>query len=131
MVLFILVQIPIASEYLKASVSNASYLQALSNVSTQASLYAYQIGMSTLGIAGVLLNYTLYKAKLVPQWLAVWGLIGYAIIFCGMVSAIMGSGLGDLFSIPGGLWEVFIGVWLIVKGFNSSAIHYVSTETEK
>jgi hypothetical protein len=78
--------------------------------------------MSTLGIAGVMLCYTLTKAKLVPRWLAVWGFVGYAIIFCGMVSAIMGSGLGDLSSIPGGLWEVVIGVWLIVKGFNPSAI---------
>jgi hypothetical protein len=33
----------------------------------------------------------------------------------------MGSGLGDLSSIPGGLWEVLIGVWLIVKGFNPPA----------
>jgi hypothetical protein len=39
-----------------------------------------------------------------------------------MLSAVMGSGLGDLSSIPGGLWEVFVGVWLIVKGFNSSAV---------
>jgi len=39
-----------------------------------------------------------------------------------MLSAFMGSGLGDLSSIPGGLWEVFIGVWLIVKGFSSSAV---------
>jgi hypothetical protein len=58
---------------------------------------------------------------LVPRWLAIWGLLGYAIILCGMVSAVMGSGLGDLSSIPGGLWEVFMGIWLIVKGFNASA----------
>ena len=25
-------------------------------------------------------------------------------------------------AIPGGLWEVFIGVWLIVKGFNTPAV---------
>jgi len=30
--------------------------------------------------------------------------------------------LGLASSIPGGLWEVFIGVWLIVKGFNAAAI---------
>jgi hypothetical protein len=39
-----------------------------------------------------------------------------------MMSEFMGSGLGLVSSIPGGLWEVFIGVWLIVKGFNTSAI---------
>jgi hypothetical protein len=121
MVLFILIQIPLGSEYVKAAAPNASYLQALSTVSVQANQYAYQIGMSTLGISGLLLCSTLYRAKLVPRWLAVWGLVGYAIILCGMVSEIMGSGLGLVSSLPGGLWEVFMGVWLIVKGFNSSA----------
>jgi len=121
MVLFMLIQIPLGSEFLKATAGDASFLQALSAVSAQASQYAYQIGMSALGVSGLMLCYTLYRAKLVPAWLAIWGLVGYAIILVGMVSAVMGSGLGDLSSIPGGLWEVFIGVWLIAKGFSSSA----------
>jgi Domain of unknown function (DUF4386) len=121
MVLFILIQIPLGGEYVKAAAPDASSLQAMGTLFTQAQLYAYEIGMSALGLSGLMLCSTLYRAKLVPRWLAVWGLVGYAIIFCGMVSAVMGSGLGDVSSIPGGLWEVFIGVWLIVKGFNASA----------
>ena len=122
MVLFMLIQIPLGSEYLKAAASDASFLQALSAVSAQVSQYAYQIGMSALGVSGLILCYTLFRAKLVPGWLSVWGLVGYATILVGMLSAVMGSGLGDLSSLPGGLWEVFIGVWLIVKGFSSSAV---------
>jgi hypothetical protein len=122
MVLFVLIQIPLGSEYLKAAASNTTFLQALSAVFSQAQQYAYQIGMSALGVSGLMLCYTLYRAKLVPGWLAIWGLVGYATILVGMLSAIMGSGLGDLSSYLGGLWEVAIGVWLIVKGFNSSAI---------
>ncbi len=121
MVLFILLQIPIASEYIKAVAPNTIYLQSLSAVFTLGSLYAYNIGMMTLGIAGLMLCYTLYKAKLIPRILAIWGLVGYAIIFLGMALEIMGSGLSLVSSLPGGLWELFIGVWLIVKGFNSSA----------
>ena len=119
MVLFILLQIPLGNEYLKTG-ADTSYLQTLSTVFMQGQLYAYDFGMSTLGLAGLMLCYTLYRAKLVPRFLAIWGLVGYAIIFCGMVSEIMGSGLGLVSSLPGGLWEVFIGGWLIVKGFNSS-----------
>jgi hypothetical protein len=118
MVLFVLIQIPLGSEHLKVSSSGASYLQSLSTLFAQSQHYAYEIGMISLGLAGLMLCYTLYRTKLVPQLLALWGIVGYASIFCGMVSAIMGSGLGDVSSIPGGLWEVFIGVWLIVKGFN-------------
>src|SRR5215207_10673312 len=65
MVLFILIQIPLGSEYLKAALPDASYLQALSTVVVQANQYAYQIGMSTLGISGLILCSTLYRAKLV------------------------------------------------------------------
>jgi hypothetical protein len=54
-VLFLLLQIPLGSEYLKAGASDTSSLQVLSSVSIQASLYAYQIGMFFVGLAGVLL----------------------------------------------------------------------------
>ena len=82
MVIFILLQIPLSHEYLNATAPDAAYLQLLGRLFTQGQLYAYQIGMSTLGVSGLMLCYTLYKAKLLPRWLAVWGLIGYAVIFC-------------------------------------------------
>jgi hypothetical protein len=121
MVIFILLQIPLGNAYLNAAPADMAALQTLGTIFTHGQHVAYQIGMSTLGVAGLLLCYTLYKATLVPRWLAVWGLVGYAIILVGMVSELMGSGLGLASSLPGGLWEVFMGVWLIVKGFNASA----------
>ncbi len=130
MVLFVLLQIPLGSEYLKAAAPDTFYLQSLGTLLTQARLYAYEIGMITLGLSGLMLCYTLYRAKLVPQIVAIWGLVGYAIIFVGMVSEIMGSGLGLASSIPGGLWEVFMGVWLIAKGFNAPAIAPTSPKTD-
>ena len=120
MVLFILVQIPLGSEYLNAG-ADASYLQALSNVFMEGQLYAYNIAMTTLGISGLILCYSFYKSKLIPRSLAVWGLVGYAVILCGSVVEVMGFNLLSIHAIPGGLWEMFIGVWLIVKGFNPSA----------
>lgn len=121
MVLLLLLQIPLSSEYLKTAANGAAYLEALSAVTLQGSQYAYAIGMSALGVSGLMLCYTLYKSKLVPRFFAIWGLVGYAVIFVGMLSEIMGSGLGLMSSLPGGLWEVAMGVWLIAKGFNSSA----------
>src|SRR4028118_393399 len=121
MVLFVLIQIPIGSEYVNAGASDASYLQALSNVFMQAQLDAYNIAMITLGISGLILCYSFYRSKLVPRLLAVWGLVGYAVILGGSVLEVLGFNLLSIHAIPGGLWEVFIGVWLIVKGFNPSA----------
>ena len=87
----------------------------------QAQLNAYNIAMTTLGISGLILCYSFYKSKLVPRLLAIWGLVGYATILCGSVLEVLGFDRLSIHTIPGGLWELFIGVWLIVKGFNLPA----------
>ena len=124
MVLLILFQIPLAREYVKAAASDSLALQALSTVLVHAKQYAYQIGMSTLGVSGLMLCSTLYRARLIPRVLAIWGLVGYGVILVGMLSEIAGLGLGVELasSLPGGLWEVFIGVWLLARGFSSSPV---------
>ena len=126
--LFILLQIPLGSEFLKASASETSYLQSLSTLFTQAQAYTYQIGMVFLGMAGLTLCYGLYRAKLIPQFFVIWGFIGYLSFLGGSMLEILGFNLQLLHTIPGGLWEISIGVWLIVKGFSSSA--FVSQSEE-
>src|SRR5918911_2282765 len=120
MALLILFQIPLANEYVKGGAAEA--LQALSAVFTQAQLYAYHFGMLTVGLAGLMLCSLFYRAQLVPRPLAIWGLVGYAIILCGSMLEVLGFNLRVIHTIPGGLWEVFIGVWLIVKGFSASPV---------
>jgi hypothetical protein len=122
MALLILFQIPLASEYLRAGATDTSSLQALSAVFMQAQLYAYHFGMITLGLAGLMLCSLFYRARLVPRPLAVWGLVGYATLLCGSVLEVLGFNLRVIHTIPGGLWELFIGVWLIVKGFSASPV---------
>ena len=119
MALLILVQIPVAIEYANAAATDTSYLQALSAVFNHAYLYAYEFGMITVGVAGLILCYAFYRSRLIPRLLAVWGFIGYAILLSGSVLQVLGFNLNSIQAIPGGLWEIFIGVWLIVKGFNS------------
>ena len=118
-VLFIVIQIPLANQYLEAAISETSYLQSISTLFIQANIYAYQIAMIFVGLAGTMLCSTFYRAKLVPRFLALWGIVGYVTILCGSVLEVMGLDMRLLHTIPGGLWELFIGVWLIVKGFNS------------
>jgi hypothetical protein len=125
MALLILFQIPLANEYLKGGASET--VQALSAVFTQAQLYAYHFGMLTVGVAGLMLCYLFYKTQLVPRFLGVWGLVGYAVILGGSVLEVLGFNLNSIHTIPGGLWELFIGVWLIVRGFNASSVALART----
>jgi hypothetical protein len=119
--LFILLQIPLAAEFLKANASETSSLQSLSALFLQSQAYTYQIGMVALGMAGLVLCYGFSRAKLVPQVFIIWGFIGYASFLGGSMLEILGINLQLLHTLPGGLWEMTIGVWLIAKGFTNSA----------
>lgn len=120
MVLLVLIQIPIGAAYLEAGAADTSYLAGLSQVLTDGNLYAYDMAMTTLGVSGLILCFAFYRSNLIPRPLAVWGLVGYAVILSGSVLQILGLNLMSIHAIPGGAWEVFIGVWLVVKGFTSS-----------
>ena len=121
MALLILIQIPVGIEYLNAGSADTPYLQALSTVLTEANLYAYEFAMIAVGVAGLILCTMFYRTQLVPRLLAIWGLIGYAILLSGSVLQVLGLNLNSIHAIPGGLWELSIGVWLIAKGFSTSS----------
>ena len=49
--------------------------------------------------------------------MAVWGLVGYALLGLGAGLEVLGVGAGLALSVPGGLFELALGVLLIVRGF--------------
>lgn len=118
-VVFLLLQIPLGREYQEAGAAGAASLQVLSSLSIQGNDSAYQIAMIALGLGSVSFWFLFYRSRLVPRVLAVWGIVGYAIFLSGAVLEILGSEVGLVLSIPGGLFEMSLGIWLIVKGFNS------------
>ena len=76
-------------------------------------------------IGSLMFYYLLYKSKLVPRWLSGWGLIGAALFlasaFLPQLSYVPPSTL-VLLHLTGAVNQMVLAVWLIVKGFNSSAI---------
>ncbi|MEV8442810.1 DUF4386 domain-containing protein [Actinosynnema sp. NPDC051121] len=79
--------------------------------------YSYQVAMMSVATAGVLFCRVLFRARLVHRAIAVWGVIGYAAFLLGAVLEVLGHPVGVVLSIPGGLFELALGVLLIVKGF--------------
>ena len=77
-------------------------------------------------LAAVPFYFSLYRTKLLPRWMSVWGLIGAPLYFASGMLGMIGlvdpsSTLSILLFIPAALLEMVLAVWLIVKGFNSSA----------
>ncbi len=72
---------------------------------------------------GALLLYTfLYRSKRLPRFISVWGLVAAALIAFMIIIKLFGfevdMGLNMLLALPIILNEIFLGIWLIAKGFN-------------
>src|SRR3954451_7354377 len=88
----------------------------------------YNIAEAGLGIGSLFFCALLFRTGLVPRFLAVWGFIGYACFVGGNLLELFGvAGAGLVGAMPGGLFELTFGIWLIARGFASRAPHDNST----
>lgn len=71
--------------------------------------------------------YIFFRTRLIPKWLGVFGII---VTLLGFVSAFLGFfGFYDIsvfLDFPTLFFEIAIGVWLIVKGFNQEVLASLS-----
>jgi hypothetical protein len=76
---------------------------------------------------GLLLGYLMYRSGLVPRPMALVGLIGGPIVFLSGIAVLFGlytqaSGWSALATLPEVVWEAFLGIYLLGKGFRPSPI---------
>ena len=82
---------------------------------------AYQIGQATLGGGALFLCSLLFRARLIPRFLAAWGVIGYAMHLTGAIAEIFGIPISLVLLIPRGLFELGLAFWLLIRGFQPAA----------
>ncbi len=133
--IFKLSLVNLSQEYLNKGGVDASYFKNIGN-SIQSVIYWVDhdglIYLFVFGIGALLLYSALYKSKLIPRWLSIWGLFSAVAILIASVIATFDISLvlAMLLVIPIGLQEQAMAIWLIVKGFNSSAIASESAKTD-
>jgi hypothetical protein len=110
-VLCIMVLIPLAQQ-------TGGWTTGAAVVALDANAAAYNVAELVLGIGCLFLCATLLRAGLVPRLLARWGLVGYALLMAGSVAELAGIHVGLALSVPGGLFEVALGIRLLTHGFD-------------
>ena len=133
-VISLLTLLTLSKEFALAGAPDAAYYQILGTailaIRSGQSVFA-QFGFS---LGSVMFYYILYKSKLVPRWLSGWSLIGAVLFLASAFLAMFGYGSEStvylLMNAPGGVGEMVFAVWLIVKGFNPSAIDSLSTQQD-
>jgi hypothetical protein len=86
-----------------------------------------------LGINTMMYSYILFKSKLVPRFIPILGMTGATLIFICALLVMFGvieqlSVWGAILALPVFANEMILAVWLIVKGFNESALESMSAK---
>jgi len=123
--------VALGNEYI-ASGANSAALQSMGNV-----LYQFQDRLAAVGpifflIGATCLYLSFYRTRLIPRWLSVWGFIA---VVTSLAAALlkffhMDTGIGFYLEMVMFPQELVMAVWLIVKGFNPSAIAALFAKTE-
>ena len=125
----------LSQEYVTAGASNASLYQISGTLLQAVKTWAGMLGVIAFAIGSLMYYYIFYQSKLVPRWLSGWGFLGAALSGASAVLVIAGllNSLSTVFIVFNLLilvQEMVLAVWLIVKGFNPSAIASKSPQGE-
>ena len=88
----------------------------------------FLLGQSFMpAINDLLLGILLYQSRLVPRGLSLIGIVGAPILLAGYIAVMFGllgqhAPVAALSALPVALFEFSLGVWLVVKGFDASAV---------
>jgi hypothetical protein len=119
--------ITLSREYISAGATEASYYRASGILALGGRYWVLEVLYLVFFILGALILYfILYRSKLVPRFISIWGFIAIAALIAGNLLDVpdftQGFSAGQLLFFPIMSSEILLAVWLIAKGFNPSAI---------
>jgi hypothetical protein len=129
--LFLLI---VGREYIAAGAPSASYFQSLGTLLKEGNDSISPILGIVFSLGALMLYYVFYQSKLVPRWISGWGFIAILmhLATCFLIMFNLQrpfSTINLMMNFPIFLQEMVMATWLIVKGFNPSAIATLSAKT--
>lgn len=94
--------------------------QALGLFSIRIYTYTHFFTLLFFSIGAALLYYVFHYLKLVPQLLAIWGIITVTLVFSATILQIFKVEVSQLFYLQNGLFLLVLSIWLLIKGFPSA-----------
>jgi hypothetical protein len=116
-----LLLITVSQEYVNAGAPDASHFQTWGAVLQEVGEWIDPILGLAFCLGALMFYYLWFKSRLIPRWLSGWGLIGAAISLTAALINMFGPS-AEYLEFPLALNEMVLALWLIVKGFDSSAI---------
>jgi hypothetical protein len=112
--------IPLSLDYMQAGAPDASYFQTLGALFRGVNAWAYDIHMWFYCLGGILWFSLFYRSRYVPRVFAIWGMAAISAGLVGMVLVLFDVRVNFLLFLQIAVFELTIGLWLVVKGIPSA-----------
>jgi hypothetical protein len=123
--------VTLSQEFANAGAPDASYYLTSGTLLLADRDWTILLGVNIVFPLGSLIyNYLLYRTKLVPRWLSGWGFVGAALLLARALMLLFSDSAGVILTLPIWVQEMVFGLWIIVKGFDPSAIASLSGKKE-
>lgn len=124
--------IKVSQLYLDAEPSTAALIENIGSTIQGWNEWAWVFYVFIFAIGAILFYTLLFRSRLLPRWISIWGLIAAVMIIASaglsMFDAQLPDAMFGLLVIPIAVQEMVMALWLIIKGFNQDAIASVSEE---
>ena len=118
----------VSQEFVKAGSTPDSYFRGIAAVVKMVRAWVLNGAFLFPWCIAAFIYYTIFfRTRLVPRWLSGWGILALALMLIGALAGMFGllgafSPLQIIMMLPIMVQEMVLAVWLIVKGFNQTAL---------
>jgi hypothetical protein len=116
-----------------AEAADRTSLQAIGNLLVSVRDHAALVAVFAFCLGAFMYYYLFFQSRLIPRWLSGFGIVAIILMMVACVLALFsGNRITSYIPLaaPIAVQEMILAVWLIVKGFNPSAIASLSAKTE-
>ena len=123
----------LSQQFTAAGAPDRTSLQAVGSLLLSLRDHATLLGVFAFSLGAFMYYYLFFQSRLIPRWLSGWGIVAIILMLVACLLALFSDNPVTgytLLVIPIALQEMVLAVWLIVKGFNPSAIASESARTD-
>ncbi|MGW9686640.1 DUF4386 domain-containing protein [Flagellimonas sp. 2504JD1-5] len=110
----------LSQEFVTAGVTDTTYFATAGLLKIEDYFWAHFFAIMFYASAAFMFYYFLFRTKLVPRFLSIWGMVAISIVFVACWLNIFDLNVSFHFFSQNGLHMIVLMGWLIAKGFSPS-----------
>jgi hypothetical protein len=108
----------LSEEYAVTTATTTDHFTTLAKMLHEAYYWTHFLMLMLYSLGGLVLYYFLFKTRLIPGWLSIWGILASIVVFFGGALQLADIKVSGLLFVQNGIYVLTFIAWLLIKGFN-------------